>query len=857
MLLLLLIINNFFVNALKSKNFIVYYQKDDSINALRICNHLEYYKNKVLNITGGNPPKPFVFVEDIGTIANGYSDPLSRSISIFNYVPEPDFHFGTMKSWWRTVSVHEYTHHAQLLNIGFPASILRMIFGKIYLPNLLFLPGYMHEGIAVYNESNLESNDGRLNEGYFDAYLRVLNARNKLRKGVYVNHDPADYPQGEIVYLMGSEFTEFIAKNYGEDRLNKYYTTIGRMPFTIPLIDIPALFTFKRPLSSLWREWQRDLKFHKEFYLPPNFYVDRGYYIKYLRNFGRKLYYVKTNYKRLSWNFGYYESDLCIFDPQLLKIEKIYTGDISLPPVVCGSAIYFGIPNIHKGKSNISYFGLKFTNAILKIDGSGKLTYLFEGRIRAFDVSSDTIFYVIDEIEGSSLWEFKEGKHKKIKEFNDLKIQQVLRDGEVFYLLAHKELEGNQIYMLYDGELERITSFPFQIGYFDKKENILIFSGNYKGKWSLFYLDLETKKMKSFDKPVLAYYPTLDSETVYYVTVDVDGEYIKTASVSDFEDFELTFENDKQSDKFEFTVAFEKTKNISYLTELLYPDLILPLVSFNANFGQNLYKSKISFEGVQFQSHSPLNLVEYSAMVNFRELSNSQFITYYNGFPAISIAFSISGIRDYTGFAIAHIFYVKNYGYLRQANVYGELFPSTTRGSLSTVILGKIYPDIYQTYALGLHYENKEVITSLYHSTQIPILRNLLLSGELGFNYYYNSKKADHAEDIRLTLPLLRVNWGNDAIIHFFYEKNFVTLEFVNASLDNTSGTGLLLTLDHLISILNGNLKLALRTGLMKKFGEPAPYIFVNFEPASFNFSQGVFRKRWMVREIIGRINLL
>ncbi len=166
MLLILFVTNYLFANALKSKNFIVYY-REDSTNAVKICNYLEQNRDQILNITGGNPPKPYIFMEDMGTMSNGYSDPTSKTISIFNYTPEPDFHFGTMKSWWRTVSVHEYTHHAQLSNIDFPASLLRLLLGKIYLPNMLFLPRYMHEGIAVYNESNLEPDDGRLNERVF------------------------------------------------------------------------------------------------------------------------------------------------------------------------------------------------------------------------------------------------------------------------------------------------------------------------------------------------------------------------------------------------------------------------------------------------------------------------------------------------------------------------------------------------------------------------------------------------------------------------------------------------------------------------------------------------------------------
>ncbi|MDI6851199.1 MAG: hypothetical protein QMD82_04610 [bacterium] len=859
MLIILVLTNHLFINAIKSRNFVVYYQKD-SINAVKICNFLEQNRNNILKTTGGNPPTPHIFIEDIGTISNGYSDPVSRSISIFNYVPGPDFHFGTMKSWWRTVSVHEYTHHTQLSNIGFPANIFRLFFGKIYLPNMLFLPSYMQEGIAVYNESNLDPKDGRLNEGYFDAYLKILNARRKLRQGVYLNHDPVDYPQGEIVYLMGSEFTEFLIKDYGEQKLKKYYTTVGRMPFTIPLIDIPAIIAYKKPLSSLWKRWQRKLKFQRGFYPLSKSYIDRGYHIKYLRSFGRKVYYVKTNYKRVSWEHNYYESDLCVFDPTPWKIDKIYTGDISLPPVIAENSIYLGIPDVKKGNANISYYGIYFTNAIVKIDSSGKFNYLFNGRIRAFDVSRDTIFYVIDEIEGSSLWKFWNGKHEKIAYFDNLKIQQVSLDDNSFYFLAHKDLEGNQIFRLSKEKLEKITDLPFEIGYFQKTGNNLLFPGNFNGKWSLFLFDIGNGKLKIFDEPVLAYYPALDPETVYYVTIDIDGEYLCTSSLRNFKDFELDFET-KQNTSLDQENSplreVEKVSNFAYLKELAYPDLILPVLTFNMNYLPDLKSAKITFEGIQFQGHSPLNLLEYAGTVYFSSPRSSQLITFYNGIPATSIAFSLSGNKNYFGFGVGHILYIKKYGYLRQMNLYGESFPWASQFSFSSVVLTKINPDVYQTHSIGIHFSNKDIVTSLYHLTRFPIVRTLLLQGEVGIKHLYPSNEIEHAEDIRLTLPFIRFNWGNDAVIHFFYERNFLSLEFLNTKTRNFTGSGIIFSMDHLMSLINGNFKIVLRTGFMKKFGEPAPYIFITFEPTSVNFSHGIFRKRWLLREISGVANLL
>ncbi|MEO0279193.1 MAG: hypothetical protein ABIM21_08015, partial [candidate division WOR-3 bacterium] len=60
-----------------------------------------------------------------------------------------------------------------------------------------------------------------------------------------------------------------------------------------------------------------------------------------------------------------------------------------------------------------------------------------------------------------------------------------------------------------------------------------------------------------------------------------------------------------------------------------------------------------------------------------------------------------------------------------------------------------------------------------------------------------------------------------------------------------------------LLSILNGNLKITIRTGIMGDIGRKEPIIYIGFEPASYNFSHGIFRKRWILRELTGKFNLL
>ncbi|MEO0272205.1 MAG: hypothetical protein ABIM31_02530 [candidate division WOR-3 bacterium] len=851
----LIVVLSLWFKTIETPNFYIYYKSHDSLNALRVAKYLEYFKSNIDRVTGGNPQKPYIFIEDLGTLSNGYTDPLSNSISLFNYIPESDFHFGATKSWWRTVAVHEYTHLSHLTNVRFPVNEMRKAIGKILLPNQLFLPLYMIEGITVLMESSIDTLDGRLNEGFFDAYLKYLNSRRKMRPGVYINHLPVDYPYSELPYLIGSEFTEFIFKKYGDFRLNRYYSTLAHMPITVPFIDIPGLIAFKKPVSWIYNDWRKNLKKELPYVSPQQGYIEKAYGIKYMFYSESNLYYVKSHLKRLSGNYVYQASELVKLSMETRKKTVLYTGDITLPIRVRDENIYFGIPEVELGKENISYYGIKFLNVIVKLEKEGKIKKLIQGRIRTFDVKNDTVYFVEEEPNGKNiLFAWMGGRPEPVTTFDSTTIKEIVAGKNSLFIITHEETKGSQILELKDNsKIDTIIQVPFTIASISYQNDTLYFSTNYQNFWQLFMLDLIDKVICTYNEEALAFNPTPSPSFVYYSSIDIDGEVIK---LTEKESFRKCIDLSGFYQRFDAAeipipeVKYHKN-NYYHLSEAFFHDLVLPYFVTK--------DEKILIPGLEFFGHTPLNLFEYDLIVRKDTSKNSNITVFYNGIPGTSLGLRLSLNPELWAFGVGRIMKLKGSGYLRQWNMYAEAIPMKKQLSISAVFASRFYPDVDQYFTGIWNLDNQSMNIGIGNTNFVPIRKKGVLMTDFTMLYNLKTKGYTNSADVRLSLPLLRINWGNDAVIHFFYERNFITFEgYYTYTAGDTSSTKIAgATLDHLLSILNGNLKITIRTGIMGDIGRKEPIIYIGFEPASYNFSHGIFRKRWILRELTGKFNLL
>ena len=252
------------LHGLGNDNFLIYYPSGYKEEALMVFNYLNYYKPHVDSLTGNNPKKTFVVIEDIGLASNGFADPTRYATHLFSNIPYPDFRFGTMRGWWREVSVHEYTHISHLTNVGGLISFLHRFFGRILIPNVM-APMAMIEGITVSTESSIVPYEGRLNEGYYDPYTTLLASKNALPSFSYLYHIPENYPSYSLPYIIGGEFTRFLKgedsivplinvaweKHLKRENLRKYYTEYGKNISQLINYDVAAIKVYKLSLIHI------------------------------------------------------------------------------------------------------------------------------------------------------------------------------------------------------------------------------------------------------------------------------------------------------------------------------------------------------------------------------------------------------------------------------------------------------------------------------------------------------------------------------------------------------------------------------------------------------------------------------
>ncbi|MFI5302477.1 MAG: TolB family protein, partial [Polyangiales bacterium] len=155
--------------------------------------------------------------------------------------------------WYTELVTHEYTHILHTDHItGLPA-IYNAIFGKVYSPNQM-QPRWILEGLAVLEESKFTS-AGRERSSTFDMFLRADVLEDNIAPLDQVSHNPRRWPQGNLWYLYGSHFLQWIQDKYGADALKQVAEDYGQQ--IIPYGINRAIFRATgKTYIELYEDWK-------------------------------------------------------------------------------------------------------------------------------------------------------------------------------------------------------------------------------------------------------------------------------------------------------------------------------------------------------------------------------------------------------------------------------------------------------------------------------------------------------------------------------------------------------------------------------------------------------------------------
>jgi hypothetical protein len=191
-------------------------------------------------------------------LANGFTTPLPFNMIGVFLAPPDEGELLDNSTWLDLLLVHEFTHAVHLDKVRGVPRVLQAIFGNVpwFIPNV-FQPGWMLEGLAVYQESKPEAGQGRLKAPLFEAWLRAERKKGfiSLRE---LNADGRTLPLNKQ-YLYGAYFYEFLARKYGADAPLKLVEHMsGNIGFAPRLHGAPWSATGKM-MDELWDEFLADL----------------------------------------------------------------------------------------------------------------------------------------------------------------------------------------------------------------------------------------------------------------------------------------------------------------------------------------------------------------------------------------------------------------------------------------------------------------------------------------------------------------------------------------------------------------------------------------------------------------------
>lgn len=583
--------------TIETDKFQVIYKPGHESSAKECLKILEFYRPQVVNLTENNVGKTPIVIEDIGIMSSGYANPIFKNIHLSTYPPSIASQLDFCQSWLRTVSLHEYSHIAHLTSTGGFPKFLTTLLGTPFQPNI-YSPVWLAEGIATYSESQVSPYEGRLNDGFFDAYISVCAAEHKFPSILDMTYLPFKYPYLNGRYIYGSKFIQFLAERYGPDKFSRLFRDNGSSILTYLTPVFPALGLDRsasaqymgRNFPFLFTEWKYyELKKNKSWYIDGERLSKKGGTINFLTGEKNKLYYVREMIEKTgaSKSFAFIDVVERDLNNQTEKIVVSLTTDITCGLKIIDNKLYYSALDMKKGFDNTSNlsFGY-FANLHEKDLKTGKDKIILRDEFRTFTVLKDKkILYAIDKKQGfgSELYIYTPWSKLKEKIINtDFLIGEINSSDKYIVVSARKEWENWDMYFL-DISSEFFTPIlhtPYKESSIFINGNKIFFSANYDKVYSCFAYDIETEKLYKLTEGGYAncpVYSVFDS-TIYFVGINSSGNDLYRKKV----DFTINF-IPQEYQKTESPVLSELSKNTirgGYFNVLrtIFPAVHIPII---------------------------------------------------------------------------------------------------------------------------------------------------------------------------------------------------------------------------------------------------------------------------------------
>lgn len=242
--------------TISTPHFRVHYHSGLEAIAQRAATIAERVHQRLTKQVGWAPTRvTHIVLSDTSDSANGsaYGQPYN-TIRLYVSAPEDMSTLGDYDDWQVELITHEYTHILQIDNISGLPALVNSIFGKVWVPNQ-YQPRWILEGLAVAMESE-HTNAGRLRSSHFDMYLRADVLEDNFATLDEISQSPRRWPGGDLWYLYGSKFIEWILDTYGPDVFAQVAESYGAEPVPWGGLNRAIQRATSRTYPELYQAWR-------------------------------------------------------------------------------------------------------------------------------------------------------------------------------------------------------------------------------------------------------------------------------------------------------------------------------------------------------------------------------------------------------------------------------------------------------------------------------------------------------------------------------------------------------------------------------------------------------------------------
>jgi len=455
-----------------------------------------------------------------------------NQIEVYLFTPPPDSAIGSGKDWVRLVLAHELTH---IINFnagsGFTYFMRRILGSNPLLYPVIYVPGWILEGMAVYAESQTDEG-GRLNTPDYRLMLNYIAKAGEIPAWGDFWGEPTSWPGGTSKYLYGAAFINFLAEKYGSHKIPELVKAFAyyAIPFTFThgleprILNIHQRFkrVYEKGSRELWGEFLQhfktrtkenmnnpiDCENHNRAGNPncPNspqnkviFLTRTGKFKNYpIFTKDEKIAYVNHNYKEYP---GIYQLDIKTRMSRRL-IKKSGINGLYYSPQE--NRIYFSAADYFKAFyrfSDIYYLDLE-TNKVKRLTRGARLFYPVK------DPSAGNKIYCVKRVNTKSylsVFDLKTRSSKIISAgFDSMAYIAVSPDNR--YIATSLKREDHQWAIALfspDGQLEKVLTGVHEKCYFPiwKNAHELFFICQYNNNYCLAAMDLKTDSFYIYDDP--------------------------------------------------------------------------------------------------------------------------------------------------------------------------------------------------------------------------------------------------------------------------------------------------------------------------------------------------------------------